>query len=64
VSTSYNHNGVLVSVGITKHDTEEFFTCCVQDPIAGCQHICTQQRGALILVENVVHALLLRCGRL
>jgi hypothetical protein len=64
VFTSYNHNGVLVSVGITKHEEEEFFTCCIQDPLTGCQHICTKQHGALILVENVVHALLMKRGRL
>lgn len=58
-STSYNHNGVIVSVGVTNRNGQNLVMCCIKDSLAGCQHLMTRQRGAMILIESVAHALLL-----
>lgn len=57
VATSFNHDGVLISVGVYFRERNRFVTCCVQDPLAGCQHLNTRMVGAFILLERITRVL-------
>lgn len=47
---------VRVTVGIEAKDRQAFIVLCLQDRV-GCQHITTQTRGALALVEKICRAI-------
>lgn len=60
VSTVYNSGAAIVAVGITRHDNHDLVTCCVRDPILGCQHVQATSSTAVVLIERLARAFVLR----
>lgn len=63
VSTHHtNDQGVTVAAGMHTHQGVRFLTCCVNDPLTGCQHISGRPFFALILLERLSRVLRLSMG--
>jgi hypothetical protein len=45
--------GDLISVGVTLHGTDRFYTLCLKDPLLGCGHFTAKNDGALIVIEKL-----------
>ena len=45
-------DNVRITVGVASHDGTGFLVLCLQD-YAGCQHITTQTKEAVALIERI-----------